>query len=433
MVKKSILFLLGFIIIFLVVFGVVKKYHIFSRFVSLRGSSLSELSFEDALKQGFQKKIQREVLLATTSDKITLERKEEYVAVVDYEQRVIRAIEKSSPAVVSVIISKDVPVLEQYYATPLNNDPLFQDFFGGQVQIPQVRQGGVERKEVGGGSGFIISSDGLIVTNKHVVSDPNASYIILLNDGKRFPAKVLAKDAQQDMAVLKIEASGLPTLSLGDSDTVRIGQTAIAIGNSLGEFRNTASTGIISGLARTITAGGGGIVETLQGVIQTDAAINQGNSGGPLLNLRGEVIGVNAAIAQGAQSVGFAIPINKVKRAIEDVKATGKISAPYLGIRYVILDEIVQKKEGLGVSYGAFVRSGEKGGVAIVPNSPAKKAGIKERDIILEVNGKKVTKDVPLTDIVSQYKVGDTLTLKVLRGSETIEVKITLEQRPTNL
>jgi len=433
MIKKFIWTLIALILVSLLLFKVVQKGYFSPNYLSANALSfaVSDVSFGDALRRGFEKKNgvseERSVVAPAISAG-----KEEYVAVVDYEQRVIRAIERSSPAVVSVIISKEVPVLEQYYTTPFN-DPLFQDIFGGQIQIPQVRQNGVERKEVGGGSGFIISSDGLIVTNKHVVSDANASYVVLLNDGKRFPARVLARDIKQDMAVLNIDAGGLPTLSLGDSDMVKIGQTAIAIGNSLGEFRNTASVGIISGLARNITAGGGGIVETLQGVIQTDAAINQGNSGGPLLNLRGEVVGVNVAIAQGAQNVGFAIPINKVKRAILEVKTTGKISTPYLGIRYIILDEALQKKEGVTVSYGALVRTSGGENSAVVAGSPAEKAGVREKDIVLAINGKKVTREDTLTDIISGYKVGDTLTLKILRGTDTIELKVTLEQRPTSL
>jgi len=433
MIKKFIWTLIALILVSLLLFKVVQKGYFSQKYLSANVLSfaVSDVSFGDALRRGFEKKNGVSEERSVVSPAISAG-KEEYVAVADYEQRVIRAIEKSSPTVVSVVISKDVPMWEQYYVTPFG-DPVFQDFFGEQIQIPQVRQNGIEQKEVGSGSGFIISSDGLIVTNQHVVSDSKASYIVLLNDGKRFPAKILARDVRQDMAVLKIEARGLPTLSLGDSDTVKIGQTAIAIGNSLGEFRNTASVGIISGLARNITAGGGGVVEALEGVIQTDAAINQGNSGGPLLNLRGEVVGVNVAIAQGAQSVGFAIPINKVKRAIEEVRTTGKISTPYLGIRYIILDEELQKREGVGVSYGAFVRSSDEENSAVIVGSPAEKAGVKEKDIVLEINGKKVTREDTLTDIISGYKVGDILTLKILRGTNTIEFKVTLEQRPNNL
>ncbi len=241
----------------------------------------------------------------------------------DYEQSVISATAKVSPAVVSVIISKDVPILEKYYIDPfkdtLGNDRTFNNFFGPSFLIPQYKQNGVERKEVGGGSGFIVSSDGIILTNKHVISDPKAMYTVLLNDGRKFDAKVITQSSTLDIAALKVEATDLPTVKLGNSNMVKPGQTAIAIGNALAQFRNTVSVGVISGMARTVNASGGGKTETLEDVFQTDAAINPGNSGGPLINTRGEVIGVNVAVAQGAQNIGFAIPINKVKSLVKDL------------------------------------------------------------------------------------------------------------------
>jgi len=242
----------------------------------------------------------------------------------DYEQSVINAVSKVSPAVVSIIISKDVPILQKYYIDPfqgsLGNDQNFQNFFGPSFKIPQYKQSGTEKKEVGGGSGFIISSDGIIVTNKHVVSDPKASYTVLLNDGRRLDAKVLMRSDTIDIAALKVDAKDLPTVQLGNSGRLKPGQTAIAIGNALAQFRNTVSVGVISGMARTISAGGGDASEVLQDVIQTDAAINPGNSGGPLINTRGEVVGVNVAVAQGAQNIGFSIPINQVRSIINGLK-----------------------------------------------------------------------------------------------------------------
>lgn len=219
-------------------------------------------------------------------------------------------VRQVSPAVVSIIVSKYVSILQQEYYNPFGENSPFK------ILIPRIVEKGKELKEVGGGSGFIISADGLIVTNKHVVLDKEAEYTVLTNDGNKFPAQVLARDSAQDVAILKIDANNLPTVTLGNSDNIEIGETVIAIGNALGEFRNTVSSGIISGLMRSITAGGGGFSEQLDQVIQTDAAINSGNSGGPLLNLYGEVIGINTAVAQNAENIGFAIPINQVKPSI---------------------------------------------------------------------------------------------------------------------
>jgi len=356
-----------------------------------------------------------------------------YVSVVDYEQAVIKAVEQASPAVVSVVISKYVPVIEQCPYNPFSDlPPEFQQFFGGGFEFYQPCQKGSKLQEVGGGSGFIISSDGLIVTNKHVVYDEKASYTVLTNDGKKYEAKVLARDPNRDFAVLKISAHNLPEIRLGDSDTVKLGQTAIAIGNALGEFRNTVSVGVVSGLSRKITASGAGLSETFEGLIQTDAAINQGNSGGPLLNLKGEVIGINVAMVSGAQNIGFAIPINQVKKAIESVRKTGRIITPYLGVRYTIINEELAQKEKLPVKEGALVRGGQDG-PGVVPNSPADKAGIQAEDIIIEFNGEKVTQDNYLSKLIQKYNVGDTVTLKVLRRGKEMEFKVTLEERPKNI
>ncbi len=190
-----------------------------------------------------------------------------------------------------------------------------------------------EKQKVGGGTGFIVSSDGLIVTNKHVVSDKDAEYTVYLSDGKKYKAKVLAVHPVDDLALIKINASGLPTLKLGDSDKIKLGQFVLAIGNALAEFQNTVSFGVISGLKRSITASDeSGGVERLEDLIQTDAAINFGNSGGPLINLRGEVIGINTAIAGGAENIGFAIPVNRVKKMIDEFRQRGKIEIPFLGV-----------------------------------------------------------------------------------------------------
>ncbi len=347
-----------------------------------------------------------------------------------YEAQLISAVKKASPAVVSITITKNVPVIEQYFVNPFGNDPFFQQFFGDQFQIPQYRQKGTQKQEVGGGTGFIISANGLILTNKHVVSDTEAEYTVFTNDGKKYPAQVLARDPVQDLAVLKIDASGLPILPLADSDKIEVGQIAIAIGNSLGEYRNTINVGVVSGIGRTITASGAGTSETLQNVIQTDASINPGNSGGPLLNLRGEVMGINTAIAQGAQSIGFAIPINQAKRDINDAITKGKIVTPYLGVRYVTITSSLQEEKKLSVDYGALVAKGDKGEAAVVSGSPAEKGGIKEGDIILEFGSRKVDKDHQLASLIVLYSTGDTVPVKILRGGQTITLNVVLTERP---
>lgn len=270
----------------------------------------------------------------------------------------------------------------------------------------------------------------MILTNKHVVLDEEADYTVLTNDGEKYPAKVLARDSFRDLAIIKIEGKDkFPTLKLGDSDKLQIGQTVIAIGNALGEFRNTVSVGVISGLARTVTAGGGGISETMEDVIQTDAAINAGNSGGPLFNLKGEVIGINFAMAQAAENIGFAIPVNSVKKDIEQINTLGKIAYPFLGVRYVLINETIQKENNLPVNYGAWVQKGSQGEVAVSFGSAAQKAGLKEGDIILEFNNEKITTENTLAKIIMEYDPGDKVVLKILREGKENLVEVILDER----
>ena len=220
------------------------------------------------------------------------------------------AVAKVSPAVVSIAISKDVPQLEVVYQNPFGNDPFFKDF---NIQVPVYRQKGTINKKVGGGSGFIITSTGYILTNRHVVLDTVATYSVLLSDGTQKPAKVVYKDAEKDIAIIKIDGTGYKTVALGNSDTVKLGETVVAIGNALGEYSNSVSVGIISGLNRSLQAQDStGKVETLTGVLQTDAAINPGNSGGPLVNMQGQAIGINVATVMGSSNISFSIPINSV-------------------------------------------------------------------------------------------------------------------------
>jgi S1-C subfamily serine protease len=355
--------------------------------------------------------------------------------VVQEDSAVIDVVQKTSPAVVSIVISKDMPKAQAF--NPFDF-PGFDPFnpFGAQPDQGNPNNGnssnGTQKQTIGGGSGFIITADGMIVTNKHVVADTTADYTVVTTDGKEHKATVLARDPVNDVAVIKIDGANYPTLNLGDSDAIKIGQTVIAIGNSLGEFSNTVSRGIISGLGRSLTAsaGRGGQSETLNNIIQTDAAINPGNSGGPLLDINGTVIGINVAIAQGAQNIGFAIPANQIKKAVDQVKATGKISTPYLGIRYIPVTADIQKANNLPYAYGVLVSRGATvADLAVIPGSPADKAGITENDLILEVNGTKIDEKNTLVELISKYNIGDQVTLKIWHKGVEKDVLLTLEER----
>ena len=337
-----------------------------------------------------------------------------------------------SQAVVSVVATKDIPVIEQYFINPFPGD----DFFG-DVRIPQFRQRGTEKRQISSGSGFFVSPDGFLITNKHVVEDIDAEYSIIMNDGRKLKARVLARDPLNDMAVLKADGSDFPIVPFGDSDSAKVGHTVIVIGNALGEFQNTVSVGVVSGLRRTITAlGSKSGPEELAEVMQTDAAINPGNSGGPVLNLRGEAVGLSVAMAAGAENIGFALPINSLKKAFKSAKETGKITYPYLGVRYTTITLELKEQKKLPVDYGALVTNGQSGEVAILPGSPAAKArlpdgqaGIKEGDIILEFGGAKITKDKTLAKFIQQKNIGDKVSLKILRDGKEISAEVTLEER----
>jgi serine protease Do len=369
----------------------------------------------------------------TLVDKLTFQNSQTSQTAAKYEpqttqeQKVIQAVKDVTPSVVSIVISKNVPVY-QYQSGPV--DPL--DPFGGLFTIPQRVQTGTQKQEVGAGSGFIVSEDGLVLTNKHVVSDATAEYTVTDSNGKDYPAKIIATDPVQDLAIIKIQGGGnFEPVKLGDSSNIQIGQSAIAIGNALGQFQNTVSVGVISGLGRTIVASGGvqGGSETLEDIIQTDAAINPGNSGGPLLNLNGEVIGVNTATSDAGQSIGFAISINKAKRDIQQAQASGKISYPFLGVRYVIIDSTVQKDKKLSVDYGALIQKGTAANEpAVATGSPAATAGLKAGDIILEFDGKKISKDNTLAQIISNYNPGQTVNLKILRDGKEMTISVTLSE-----
>jgi S1-C subfamily serine protease len=332
-------------------------------------------------------------------------------------------VAKNSPGVVSIVAKKPVTAVQGsfpfYFLPPANNN-------GGD----QGTEGSLQ--VVGSGSGFFVTSDGIIVTNKHVVSDTTAQYTVLMpGSDEEHKATVLARDPVNDIAFLKVEGKNFPTLKLGDSDTLEVGETAIAIGNSLGEFANSVSRGIISGKQRSLSAGSSyGETEMLSGIIQTDAAINPGNSGGPLFNMKGEVIGVNVAMAQGAENIGFALPINQVKLRLAQVEKDGQIHVPYLGVRYVILSDALKKKHKLPYAYGALILRGRNvTDFAVAPGSPADKAGLKENDIILSVNGQKVTAEMPLANLLGSLEVGSTVTLEVYQGGAEKKLSVVLEEQ----
>lgn len=349
--------------------------------------------------------------------------------VIEEDSAVINVVEKSTPAVVSIIVSKDIPKVQDFFSSPFGS---FFPFFDGNNDNTTPDKNAPEKQKIGGGSGFLITADGMIVTNKHVVSDEGADYTVITNDNKEYPAKVLALDPNQDIAILKIDGQNFPILELGSSDSLKIGQTVIAIGNSLGEFSNTVSRGIISGLKRNITASDSifGQSEKLDNIIQTDAAINPGNSGGPLLNSNGEVIGVNVAVAQGAQNIGFAIPANNIKKVVEQIKTVGRIVTPYLGVRYLPLDENIQKNNNLPYAFGALVVRGERiSDLAVVPGSPADLIGIVENDIILEINGVKIDAKNSLASLVAKYEVGQEINVKIWHKGSEKEIKLKLAER----
>ena len=354
---------------------------------------------------------------------------EEYSPQTSQEQRIIEIVKQVSPAVVSIVTIEEVPVFEDIFIDP------FDDSSGGapfRFRIPERRQSGTERRETGEGSGFIISPEGLVVTNKHVVLEEDAEYVAFANDGESYPVEVLARDPVQDIAILRIENpedKKFPFVPLGNSSGLQIGQTVIAIGNALGEFRNTVSVGVISGLGRTITASdGGAFVETIEDVIQTDTAINRGNSGGPLLNLAGEVIGVNTATVLDAQNIGFSIPVDKVVRDVNQVQEIGRIVYPFLGIRYTLVTKQLQESRDLPVDYGAYISS-EGGNSAIVPGSGADKAGLQEEDIIVELNGERITLENSLAKIIQQYDPGDIVELRIYREGSVLTLQATLGER----
>ncbi len=361
----------------------------------------------------------------------------------------ISAIEKVAPSVLSIAATKDISVMQQ--------NPI--QFFGpfGMIQPEQedpASQPKTRKKQVSGGTGFIVAADGLSVTNKHVVTDQAADYTAFTADGTQYDVEVISRDPVNDLALVQLHVKNpaenestkqnekktfgakpekLPFVEMADASKLKVGQKVFAIGNASGQYENSVTGGIISAVGREINAGDarGSFRETLTGLIQTDAAINFGNSGGPLINLDGEVIGVNTAIDQGATGVGFAIPANQVIPAIESVKKFGKIVRPLLGVSHIILNEKKAKDLKLeGVTYGALI-TGDRAqkDFGVIVGGPADKAGLKLDDVILEIDEEKITEDNTLQTVVQKHVPGDTITLKVMRNGATFEVKVTLDER----
>ncbi len=320
---------------------------------------------------------------------------------------VAEVFKKVSPSTVAITTESQISSRQQFFA----NDS------------------GIEQ---GAGSGIIISGDGYILTNKHVIPDGTSKVSVVLADGTAYnDVSVVGRDPLNDVAFLKINgAKDLPAAELGDSDKVETGQQVVAIGNALGEFRNSVTSGIISGKGRPVQASDeGGTSEQLENLLQTDAAINPGNSGGPLVNLEGKVIGINTAVSQEGQAIGFAIPVNDAKNLISSVLKNGKIVRSYLGVRFISLNKTIAEQLNLSVSEGAYVTAGS-GQPAIVPNSPAAKAGLLQGDIITKVNGTDITENRAMPSLLAQFSPGDKVTLTVMRDGKIQDISVILEPYP---
>lgn len=333
----------------------------------------------------------------------------EQVQIVSSESDLNATIAKNvSPSVVSISVESE-------------ND--FSSFFFGDYNSESA------------GTGIILSEDGYIITNKHVIPENASSVTVTLSDGTVYEdVTVIGRDPRTsvDIAFLKIKgAKGLTPAKLGDSTKVRVGEKVVAIGNALGQFQNTVTTGVISGVGRPITAADGMNAEYLTNLFQTDTAINPGNSGGPLVNVNSEVIGINTAVAGNAQNIGFAIPIGDVRGTIASVLKTGKLEVPYLGVRYVDLTEELANQLDLEQTKGAYIYASANQR-AVLQDSPAEKAGLKKGDIILKINDIELSKDNGLAATVGKFSVGEGVNLKVLRDGKEIIVLATLEAAPTN-
>lgn len=352
------------------------------------------------------------------------------VKVVTEESVVIDTVKKVGPSVVTV-----AQTVSPQAASPFQLGP-FSIFGLPDESVPPDENSSQPVQPQNIGSGFIVTTDGLIVTNKHVVSTADTKYQVITSNDKSYDVQKIYRDPLTDVAIIKIDPTQnngqkLTPVELGDSTKLEVGQFVIAIGTALGEFKNTVTTGVISGLSRGITAGSlfEGESENIQNVIQTDAAINPGNSGGPLLNSSGQVVGVNTAVAQNGQNIGFALPINVIRDSLKNFNATGQFNRPYLGVSY----RIITKKDALlhEIPEGAYVQR-------VVQDSAAAKAGIKSEDIIIKIDGEKIQSDNEPSAILQKKKVGDTVTITLWRenkdlrdgSGETIELQAVLDVAP---
>lgn len=350
--------------------------------------------------------------------------------IVSSQSQLINLIAKDvGPSVVSVNVN--------ITSTSSSNNSDLGGLFGNLGGQPQTQQ------EQAAGTGIIISSSGLIITNRHVVPDGTTSVSVTLSNGIELKnVSVVGRTSDSDsldIAFLKInDAQGqkLQPADIGDSSTVQVGDSVVAIGNALGQFQNTVTSGIISGYGRNVQAGdssGTGATENLDDLFQTDAAINEGNSGGPLVNLNGQVIGINTATAGNAQNIGFSIPINDVKGLIDQVIKTGKFARPYLGVLYIPLTSDVADSYNLSVNQGAYIApTNDPNNPSIISGSPADKAGLKTGDIIEAVNGTNIDETHSLTSLLDQHQPGDMVQLKILRGSNTQNISVTLGSQPSS-
>ncbi len=346
------------------------------------------------------------------------------VKVVTEESVTIDAVKKVSPSVVTI---SGVAKVSSSGGSPFDSGlfPFFNGFGGGDSGGDQG-QGGNQVQSIG--SGFIVTSDGLIVTNKHVVADTTEKYQVITSDDKKYDVQKIYRDPLNDIAIVKIDpgqnsGKSLQPVTMGDSIHLQVGQYVMAIGTALGQFRNSVTTGIVSGLGRGITAGSAyeGSVERLDNVIQTSAAINPVNSGGPLLNSSAQVIGVDTAVSESGQNIGFAIPINVIKDSLNNFNKTGQFNRPYLGVEYKIITQDLAIMNDL--PQGAYINS-------VIQGSPADKAGLQQGDIITKVDEKQVNDKTQLSQIVSSKKVGDTLTLTLYRDTKSMDVQVTLDNAP---